>query len=143
MLRSLVGSEMCIRDRTIRDYCDHHAKAIPEKIFLLYGGDRYSRSEAQACISNISRIIAKHGIAPKETVAFALNNSPEAALCVLGIMYGGYVATAVNLVAGDTTIGYVLDHSETRLVFVDAGSEAQIRPLVSCLLYTSPSPRDS
>ena len=117
--------------QTIRDYCDHYAETTPEKIFLLYGGDRYSRSEAQACISNISRIIAKHGIAPKETVAFALNNSPEAALCVLGIMSGGYVATAVNRIAGDTTIRYVLDHSETRLVFVDAGSEAQIRPLVS------------
>ena len=116
---------------TIRDYCDHYAKTTPKKAFLLYGNGWYSRSKAQTCIQGIARIIAEHGVAPKETVAFACGNSPESALCVLGIMYGGYVATAVNLVAGDTTIGYVLEHSEARLVFVDAASEGKIRALVS------------
>ena len=116
---------------TIRACCDHYAETSPEKLFLTYGTKSYSRAETQSHVRNIARVIASHGIKSGETVGYACANSPEAALCILGIMYGGYLACAVNLVAGDTTIGYVLEHSEARLVFVDAGSEAQVRPLVS------------
>ncbi|HSG94251.1 MAG TPA: AMP-binding protein, partial [Afifellaceae bacterium] len=42
-------------------------------------------------------------------------------ISILGIMYGGYRATAVNLVAGAQTIAFVLDHSQSRLVL--AGQE--------------------
>ena len=53
---------------------------------------------------------------PGEAVAYALTNGPASAICILGTMYGGYLATAINLVAGNDTISYVLSHSRTRLV---------------------------
>ncbi len=116
---------------TIRACCDYYAETTPDAPFLLYGDTSYSYAEAQKHIQNIARTIAAQGIKTGATVAYACSNSPEAALCILGIMYGGYIATAVNLVSGDTTIGYVLEHSEVELIFVDPVSETLVRPLAA------------
>ncbi len=67
-------------------------------------------------VSVVAEYLDQQGLAAGDSVAYAFDNSPDTAIHLLGILYGGYRAVAVNLVAGPQIMGYVLAHSDTRLV---------------------------
>ena len=122
---------------SIYDVINERAKNRPESLFLIdpIGGESISSEQALDRIQSIAASIADHGVRKGETVAFAFSNSVESVLTILGIMYGGYLAVAINLVAGDAVISYVLEHSETRLVIADQNARVQIESLAqSCAM---------
>ncbi len=79
-------------------------------------GERLSYGELHSAVRAVAGMLNERGIAKGESVAFACSNGIGAVITILGIMYGGYRATAINLVAGVQTIAYVLENSETRLI---------------------------
>lgn len=76
---------------------------------ILYG-------ELLGLVRAVSENVNLLGAEPGDSVAYALSNSADCAIAILGLLYGGYRATAVNLVAGAKTIAYVLEHSQSKLV---------------------------
>ena len=85
--------------------------------------------EAQHRIKRVAAAIASRNLPPGSSVAYACQNGVDAATAILGIMYGGYLAVAVNLVAGESAITYALEHSETKLVIADENGLALIESL--------------
>ncbi len=125
-------------DLSVRDLIDLRARVTPDAAFLVdpaSGRSASFRELRDHCRSVAARINA-HGVKPGEAVAYALGNGPASAICILGIMYGGYLATAINLVAGNDTISHVLSHSRSRLVL--AGQPAL--PLIAEALKTHDHP---
>ena len=113
---------------SVRDLIDMRAGSSPDATFLVdptSGQGTTYRELRDLCRSVVARI-NQQGVKPGEAVAFALTNGPASAMCVLGIMYGGYLATAINLVAGNDTISYVLSHSRTRLVLTQQETQSLI-----------------
>ena len=53
-------------------------------------------------------------------------------------MYGGYIATSINIVAGHKAIAYGLEHSQSRLIIADEKGKAAIAKGLS-LLHLPPS----
>lgn len=118
MLNKNSSEQVEIRRLTVQSLIDERAELQPDSLFLIdpeagvsltYDGLRKRARQTAAMLSD-------RGVQPGESVAFAMSNSHEAVSVLLGILYGGYRATAVNLVSGMSTIGYVLEHSESRLV---------------------------
>ncbi|MEM9471644.1 MAG: AMP-binding protein, partial [Pseudomonadota bacterium] len=114
---------------SVRGLIDLRADATPDAVFLAdpATGNTTSYRELRDRCAAVAARIAGHGIKPGQAVAYALTNGPESAISILGIMYGGYLATAINLVAGNDTISYVLSHSSTQLVL----AQQQTRELVA------------
>ena len=106
---------------SVRDYVDRNAIERCDEVYLVNPetGRTVSFAECQEQVQRISATIAAHGVEPGKPVAYAFSNSVDAALIILGILYGGYLATSINLVAGESTISYVLEHSEAQLVIAD------------------------
>lgn len=111
---------------------NERANNAPDSKFLIdpISGKSITSLEAQKRIQEIASNIGDHGINKGDSVAFAFSNSIDSALTILGIMYGGYLAVAINLVAGDSIISYVLEHSETKLVIADEAAQKQVSPLI-------------
>ncbi len=112
---------------SVRQLIDHRASTTPDHIFLIdpHSRETITYSGLKQAASAISHQIASLGARPGDTIAYALGNGSLSALSILGIMYGGYLATAINLVAGSDAIAYALEHSQTRFVFADdRGAEA-------------------
>lgn len=119
-------------ERTIRQVIDDWASRKPDQPFLIEheGGKAVSYRELQKQVRGVAQHISSRGIKPGSSVAYALGNSPQTAITILGILYGGYLATAINLVAGNEIVSYVLEHSDTQLVFAnEAGLKAVDEPL--------------
>jgi len=113
---------------SVRALIDLRASSTPDAAFLVDPASRQitSYQELRDRCRSVAARIAQHGVKPGEAVAFALTNGPASAISVLGIMYGGYLATAINLVAGNDTISYVLSHSRARLVLTQQHTQGLI-----------------
>lgn len=117
---------------SIRSIIDERAASAPDAVFLTdpSTGEQTTYLQLQTKAQAISANIARRNVALGHSVAYALSNSPDTAIIILGIMYGGYLATAINLVAGNSVIAYVIEHSEAKLIIAnDAGFKALETPL--------------
>lgn len=107
-----------LEGQTVRGLIDLWAKKKPEAIYLIdpKSGETTSFLSLQQRCRAMSKYLHDAGLTSGETVGYAFNNGVEAAIAILGIMYGGYTATAINLVSGKQTISHVLNHSAAKLV---------------------------
>ncbi|MEM7069555.1 MAG: AMP-binding protein [Pseudomonadota bacterium] len=118
---------------SVRDFIDRHSLHNPGAVFLIdpISGESLNFLQCAERVRQISGVICENGVQAGSPVAYACSNSTETALIILGILYGGHVATAINLVAGESTISYVLEHSEAKMIFVDESSRDMIEPLIA------------
>ena len=135
---------------TLREIIDNLAETSPEKTIVICPetGRHVSAEDLRSLALATARHIAGAGVSPGESVAFACENGFGSVVAILGCLYGGFRATAINLVAGPDIIAYVLDHSSTRLVLVSdasrdlietaAGKTGQTPRLVRCDLDSGP-----
>ena len=108
--------------RTVRHYVDRQARdragspylIAPETGCVLTFGELKRQSD------NLARFLIGCGYAPGDRIAFYCANGYQTAAVFLGTMYGGFVSVPLNLVSQASQLEYVLEHSDTRLVFTDA-----------------------
>jgi len=104
---------------SIRDLIDKRATEMPNRIFLIdptTGEEVSYRAIREAAIAICAEVRALD-LEPGASIGYALTNGAHAAKVILGLFYGGYLATAINLVSGTNTIDYVVEHSGTKLIF--------------------------
>lgn len=122
---------------TVRSLLDKRAQQTPHAPFIMgENGDVYSFSQTQRVAQVIASNISKKGVCAGQSVAYAAENGVNTALTILGTLYGGYLATAINLIAGQDTISYVLAHSGTKLVLLDTAARSLIE--TACATLDSP-----
>ncbi len=114
---------------SVAAYIDHHAAVQPEKEFLIVPrtGFRIAWGDLHEEVRRFSVRLDALGIRPGEPVSLMMANSWCSVLAILGTLYGGRMMAPVNLVAGIHQIAYMLDHSDTRIVFVSRKEEKRLR----------------
>jgi len=124
---------------SIRDLIDARAEIQPDSTFLIEpeSGREITFGALKQHAASLAARLAGTGLKPGESVGYAMANGPGTAIALLGALYGGFRATAVNLVSGQQTISYVLEHSESRLVLVSP----EQRALVEAALGETGGPR--
>jgi acyl-CoA synthetase (AMP-forming)/AMP-acid ligase II len=73
------------------------------------------------------------GSTPGDVVSVVLPNGLQTLRILLGAMHGGWCVNAVNLLAQPEQMHYVLEHSDCRVVVVDAEREAMVRAMLGKL----------
>jgi len=108
---------------SVRDWVDLRATETPDTVSHIFATDGSQltwgelRDEARIIAGRLTGLSIQKG----ESVGLCLPNGREAILCLFGVLYGGFRATALNLVAGADAIGYAISHSQARFVFVGDG----------------------
>ncbi|MEP3629201.1 MAG: AMP-binding protein [Hyphomicrobiales bacterium] len=107
-----------LQGQTVRGLIDHWAGEKPDDVYLVDPNSSTETSflQLQKRCRALSKYLHDAGLTTGETVGYAFHNGVDAAVAILAIMYGGYTATAINLVSGKQTISHVLNHSAARLV---------------------------
>ena len=107
---------------TVRDLIERQAERYGDKVFLI--DPDTDESTTYGDMLRLSKTVAedlrKRGVGKGESVSYALSNGRDCAMTIMGILYGGFRATAINLVAGTQAISHVLEHSETPLIITEA-----------------------
>lgn len=113
---------------SVHDVIDKRATETPDRLFLIdpTTGRSLTYGELQEAAQAVADRLVCDGAQPGDTVAYAMTNGADAVRAILGLMYGGFVATAVNLIAGKQTISYVLEHCRARFVLCQTHTREQI-----------------
>jgi acyl-CoA synthetase (AMP-forming)/AMP-acid ligase II len=106
---------------TLRDMIDARADQSPtgiSHIFADEGGRELCWGELRAEAANVALRLAGMGVQTGESVALCMQNSRDGILGLYGVLYGGFRATPLNLVAGADAMGYAVSHSEAKVALV-------------------------
>ena len=114
--------------RTIRYYIDKIALREPDKIFMIAPepGLYLTYGQLQKDSVKLGKHLTKLGLQKSEKVSFMLGNGFQTTKIFLGAMYAGFVIAPLNLRVQPAQLEYVIDHSDTKLVFFHRRSERQI-----------------
>ena len=105
--------------RTLRHYIDKRALQEPEKIFMIAPepGSYLTYGRLQQDSENLGKHLTKLGLQKGEKISFMLGNGYQTTKIFLGAMYSGFVIAPLNLRIQSAQLEYVMDHSDTKLVF--------------------------
>ncbi len=106
--------------RTVRAWVDRRAAETPDATYLIAPetGRSLSFGGLQAASRRLATYLARRGARPGERIALLMPNGYQTCRLFIGVMYGGYCVTPVNLLAQPSQLAYVIDHCDARIVFV-------------------------
>lgn len=114
---------------TVRSWLDLRADLDGDSVSHLFPSAApltWSALRDQA--AEIAARLSGMGLSKGDSVALMLPNGPQGVLSLFGVLYGGFRAAVINLVAGTEAIGYALSHSDALVVLV---GEAQLDLLLA------------
>ncbi len=114
--------------RTVRHYVDLRAREQPDAPYLIAPetGRTLTYSQLKKDSEELGRYLLGRGLNKGDKVALLLPNGYQTARLLIGVMYAGYTVTPINLLAQPAQLAYVLDHSDTRLIFTSAGQAERL-----------------
>ena len=106
---------------TVRSIIDKQADSQPNSTFLFSpeAGLELSYRQLQENARTIESRFNAMGLEKGEKVAFLMNNGLWTANLFLGTMYSGRVILPLNAVSGAEQLGYVIEHSDCRVIFIE------------------------
>jgi long-chain acyl-CoA synthetase len=119
--------------QTIRDYVDKRAAETPDATFLIAPetGAVMTYGELRRASVELAHFLAARGVRKGDKVALMLHNSYQTARLLIGVMYAGCTVAPLNLLSQRSQLAYVLDHSDTVLVFTSAELETRLQEAVA------------
>ncbi len=118
-------------------FLHRNADIYPHRESILYNQRRYSWSETRSRCTRIASSLNARGIGKNNTVSVFAFNTPEMVESHFSIPMAGAVLNTINTRLDASTVAYILDHGESKLVFVDR----QLWPVLQqALLSTEVSP---
>ena len=105
--------------RTLRHYVDLRAREQPDAPYLIAPetGATLSYGQLQQNSRDLGRFLLQRGLGKGDKVALMLHNGYQTGRLLIGVMYAGFTVAPLNLLSQPSQLTYVLDHSDTRLVF--------------------------
>jgi len=100
-------------------FLQRSAEVYPGKEAIVYGARRYTYAEFADTAQRFARAL-KPRIEPGDRVVFLSPNVPEMLIAHFAVPLAGGVLVALNSRLAKAEIDYILNHSEAKLLFVDA-----------------------
>ena len=118
--------------RTVRAHIDQKTEMHPEKVYMFCPEPKLDMTYAQLRQGSLelAKFLYDKGLKKGDKVGFMMGNGYQTTQIFLGVMYAGLVIAPLNLQAQPSQLEYVLDHSDTKLVFT---TEQQLPRLQECL----------
>ena len=101
------------------DFLSRAAHVHPKRIAIVHGARRQTYAETYARCRRLAGALAAHGIERGDTVSVLAPNIPETLEAHFAVPMSGAVLNALNIRLDAALIGRLLEHAESKLVFVD------------------------
>ncbi|WP_068395915.1 long-chain-fatty-acid--CoA ligase [Kribbia dieselivorans] len=97
------------------------ASVWPQSTAIVYGDRRHTYAQFQAEAVRVAHALKHAGVKPGDRVAYLMPNVPEMVVAEFAVPLAGGVLLAMNTRLAPPEIGYILQHSEAKVLIVDAG----------------------
>ena len=115
--------------KTIRHHVDLQARTQPDAPYLIAPetGRILTYAKLRTDSIELGRYLLAQGLTKSDKVALMLHNGYQTGRLLIGVMYAGFTVAPLNLLSQRSQLAYVLDHSDTRLVFTSTELEGPLR----------------
>jgi acyl-CoA synthetase (AMP-forming)/AMP-acid ligase II len=113
---------------TVRALIAQHARTQPDAVFAMFP-ETQAELSYKALEQEVQQYAAQFyalGLAQGDTVSYMMGNGRSALVLFLSALYAGLIVSPLNPAAGPEQITYVLQHSDTKLVFVSPNFKAVV-----------------
>src|SRR5882724_1728942 len=110
-------------------FLQRSACVFPDKPAVAHGARRYTYRQLEERVNRLASALRGAGMNKGDRVAFLCPNIPAMLEAHYGVPAAGGVLVAINTRLGSDEIGYILAHSGSRFLFVDAELEPLVKPL--------------
>lgn len=119
--------------RTIRHIVDQQARGRPDATWLIAPetGATMTYAQLQRDSQDLTHFLLGMGIHKGDKIALMLHNSYQTARLLIGVMYGGFMVAPLNLLAQPSQLAYILEHSDTRVVFTSEEFAGRLKAALS------------
>jgi fatty-acyl-CoA synthase len=127
------------RPMTPLQFLRRAADVFPDRVAVIHGDVKFTWRENYRRCLRLASALRRSGIQTGDTVAFLAPNTPAMIEAHFGVPMAGAVLNALNTRLDAAAIAFVLEHSETKVFFVDrqlsgvakeALSKMSLRPVV-------------
>jgi fatty-acyl-CoA synthase len=112
-------------------FISRSAHVYPNKTAVVYNDKRYSYKEFYARVCRLASALKKIGIGKGDKVAFICPNTPPMLEAHYAVPMIGGVLVSVNIRLASQEVCYILNHSDSKAVFVDNEFAGLVKPVVS------------
>jgi len=96
------------------------AAVFPDKVAVVYNHQRYTYDQFYRRVNSLASALGRLGIGRGDKVAFICPNTPPMLEAHFGVPLAGAVLVSINIRLSAREISYILNHSDTKVLFVDA-----------------------
>ena len=119
-------------------FMERSALVYPDRIALIHGKTRRTWREEYARCRQLASTLQKCGIRQEDTVSILAHNCPAHFEVYFGVPMAGAVISALNTRLDAPTLAFMLEHSETKLLFADRQFHRTIKEALA-LVKTKPT----
>jgi fatty-acyl-CoA synthase len=99
------------------------AYMFPDKTAVVHGERRYTYRELEERVNRLASRLKDAGLEKGDRVAFLCFNTPPMLEAHFAVPAAGLILVAVNTRLGKDEVKYIVEHSKSKMVFVDAELE--------------------
>jgi fatty-acyl-CoA synthase len=110
-------------------FLERSAYVFPDKVAVIHGSRHYSYRQFEERVNRLASALRKAGLRKHDRVAFICPNIPAMLEAHYGVPLAGGILVAINIRLSSDEIGYILKHSGSKFLFVDAEFEPVVKPL--------------
>ncbi|HEY4191929.1 MAG TPA: AMP-binding protein [Mesorhizobium sp.] len=118
----------------LSSFIHFHALRQPDKLALVYGGERVSYAELDRRIGDTAAYLAAQGIGPGDIVAVFMKNSAAFIEIALATSHLGAVFLPVNFRLSGDECAYIVAHAGAKLLLADGEFAATVAGIANAVL---------
>ncbi|EKD34527.1 MAG: hypothetical protein ACD_75C02300G0004, partial [uncultured bacterium] len=106
------------------------AAVYPDKVAVVHGEKRFTYREFEERVNRLANGLKAMGVAKGDKVAFLCPNIPPMLEAHYAVPMIGAVLVSINVRLAPSEISYILNHSDTKAVFVDNQLAGSVLPVL-------------
>ncbi len=114
---------------TPASFLTRSAYVFPQKTAVVHGSRRHSYAQLGERVHRLASALRGAGMKKHDRVAFLCPNIPAMLEAHFGVPAAGGILVAINTRLASDEIAYILKHSGSRFLFVDAELEGLVKPV--------------
>jgi len=110
-------------------FLERSAYVFPDKVAVIHGARHYTYRQFAERVNRLVSALRRAGMKKHDRVAFICPNIPAMLDAHYGVPLAGGILVAINIRLSSDEVGYILKHSGSKFLFIDAEFEPVIKPL--------------
>lgn len=110
------AAELAPQSRTIPDLVSEMARRYPDREAIVGSGERLTYRDLDKAVTQVASFLLEQGVRKGDKIGVLMGNLPQWIVADFAITSIGAVMVGVNTWVTARELGYVLEHSDTRLL---------------------------